>query len=106
MYGNEPETFTVAFLSSFASDTSVKWYLNNRALVDARKVNTEYHNESFGTTSLVFSPLTRVDKGRYTLDIRNSKTIIPADRMTANAYFVLNVVGKSAQRSHITDSKP
>lgn len=95
-YVNEVQKFSVTFQSSFEEDTSVRWLLNNVPLEDESIVATQYDTQdtNTGTTSLQFSPLTRADKGTYTVIISNTMSVIPVNRRSVDTNFRINVVGK------------
>lgn len=95
-YGNEPETFTVHFQSSFESDTTITWQLNNVPITisDQKFISTDYANETSGSTSLSFLPVKRADKGMYTVLIDNSMTLIPVNMRSTRISFTLIVYGK------------
>ena len=93
-YGNEPATFTVRFLSSFESNTTVTWNFNSLPLSRQELVRTEYENETAGSTSLHFTQLTRRDKGVYTVIIDNNMTLLPLEN-SARTDFIIRVEGKA-----------
>lgn len=95
-YINEPETFSVSFLSSCEANTTVKWLLDNEHLSNNGVVITSYvdGNNTFGTTTLEFSELTRADRGRYSVTIINNIPLIPENLMMASINFRVDVYGK------------
>lgn len=94
MYGNEPATFTVSYLSTL-SNTTITWLLNNSPLPPDRGViTTQTINETAGETSLEFDQLTRADKGRYTVVLHNNnQLLIPVNRSIIYVNFVVDVNG-------------
>lgn len=91
-YGNEPANFTVGFLSSFESNTTVTWNFNSLPLSSQEFVTTEYVNETAGSTTLEFLQLTRSDKGIYTVIIDNNMTLLRMES-SARTSFTVNVEG-------------
>lgn len=95
-YGNEPETFTIHFQSSFESDTTITWQLNNVpiTITNQKFISTDYANETSGSTSLSFLAVNRADRGIYTVLIDNSMTLIPVNMRSTHVSFTLTVYGK------------
>lgn len=102
MYANEYEIFTVNFLSSFKSDTTITWLINNNLLQpNQRIISTQFQetNLTVGNTSLEFLQLNRSDNGRYTIVLHNNRTLIPIQRRNVNTSFTVNVYGKQPSSS-------
>lgn len=94
IYGNEQETFTISFMSSFEANTTVTWNFNSLPLSSHEFVSTEYSNETAGITSLHFPQLMRSNRGLYTVIIDNNMTLIPAARSSARVSFAVVVEGR------------
>lgn len=93
-YANVPENFTVTFQSSFEDTTSIDWLFDGNALPNENFVATSYIDENNGTTSLQFTPLTRADKGIYTVTISNMLSLIPENRRQQSYSFEIDVFGE------------
>ena len=60
----------------------------------SQPIQTSYENQTAGNTSVHFPQLNRVDNGRYTVKIENSRDNIPDEKRRVEVTFTLLVRGK------------